>query len=41
MTFPWVQEAVEAGRLTLSGFRFDIHTGVLLRVEADGERPVE
>jgi carbonic anhydrase len=41
LTFPWVQEAVEAGRLTLYGFRFDIHTGVLMKVEADGERPVE
>ena len=41
MTFPWVAEAVEAGRLALHGFRFDIHTGVLWRVEADGVRPVE
>jgi len=41
MTFPWVAAADEAGRLTLYGFRFDIHTGVLLEVEADGERPVE
>jgi len=41
MTFPWVAEAVNEGRLALHGFRFDIHTGVLLRVEADGERPVE
>jgi carbonic anhydrase len=41
LTFPWIAEAVDAGRLTLSGFRFDIHTGVLMRVEADGERPVE
>jgi carbonic anhydrase len=41
MTFPWIQEAVAAGRLTVSGYRFDIHTGVLLQVEADGERPVE
>ena len=41
LTFPWVSEAVAAGRLALYGFRFDIHTGVLLKVEADGERPVE
>ena len=40
MTFPWISEAVAAGQLTLYGFRFDIHTGVLLQVEADGERPV-
>jgi len=41
MTFPWVAEAVAAGRLSLHGFRFDIHTGVLWRVEADGVTPVE
>jgi len=41
LTFPWVKEAVEAGRLQLCGFRFDIHTGVLLKVEPDGERAVE
>ncbi|HYA72890.1 MAG TPA: carbonic anhydrase [Roseiarcus sp.] len=41
MTFPWVAEAVKEGRLSLHGFRFDIHTGVLWRVEADGVRPVE
>ncbi len=40
MTFPWVAEAVDAGRLTLHGFRFDIHTGVLSRIDADGVRPV-
>lgn len=40
MTFPWISAAVAAGQLTLYGFRFDIHTGVLLQVEADGERPV-
>jgi carbonic anhydrase len=41
MTFPWVAEAVRSGRLSLHGFRFDIHTGALSRVEADGVRPVE
>jgi carbonic anhydrase len=41
MTFPFVAEAATAGRLSLHGFRFDIHTGVLWRVEADGVRPVE
>ncbi|MGA2488549.1 MAG: carbonic anhydrase, partial [Roseiarcus sp.] len=41
MTFPWIAEAVAAARLTLYGFRFDIHTGVLLEVGVDGERPVE
>jgi carbonic anhydrase len=41
MTFPWVAEAVEAGRLSLHGFRFDIHNGVLSRVDPDGVTPVE
>jgi carbonic anhydrase len=29
MTFPWVREAVETGRLRLHGMHFAIHTGVL------------
>jgi carbonic anhydrase len=41
MTFPWVAEAVAAGRLALAGFRFDIETGVLSEIGADGVRPVE
>ena len=41
MTFPWVRSRVEAGELTLSGFRFDIHTGELEAIDADGVRPVE
>ena len=36
MTFPWVAEAVDAGRLALQGYIFDIHTGVLSRVLPDG-----
>ena len=40
MTFPWIAEAVEAGRLALHGFRFDIHTGILARVDEDGFVPV-
>lgn len=35
MTFPWVADAVAAGRLKLQGYLFDIHTGVLSRVSAD------
>ncbi|HWK44965.1 MAG TPA: carbonic anhydrase [Stellaceae bacterium] len=35
LTFPWIEEAVTAGRLTLSGFRFDIHTGILSRLEGE------
>ncbi len=41
MDFPWVAEAVAAGRLTLHGYRFDIHTGVLSRIDADGVHSVE
>lgn len=41
MTFPWVAGAVKADRLALHGFRFDIHTGVLSRVDANGVWPVE
>ena len=32
LTFPWVAEAVEAGRLKLEGFRFGIASGVLTRL---------
>ena len=39
--FPWIAEAVAAGRLALYGFRFDIHTGILGKLEADGFVPVE
>jgi len=35
-TFPWIREAVAAGVLEVHGFRFDIHTGVLARLEGDG-----
>jgi carbonic anhydrase len=41
MTFPWIAEAVEAGRLSVQGFMFDIHNGVLTRVTAEGVEPVE
>jgi carbonic anhydrase len=41
MTFPWIAEAVEAGRLSLQGFMFDIHNGVLSRVTPEGVEPVE
>ena len=34
-TFPWITEAIDTGTLELSGFRFDIHTGVLMRLEGD------
>ncbi len=41
MTFPWIAEAVAAGRLSVQGFMFDIHNGVLTRVTAEGVEPVE
>jgi carbonic anhydrase len=41
MTFPWIAEAVEAGRLSVQGFMFDIHNGVLSRVTPEGVEPVE
>lgn len=40
-TFPWIAEAVAAGRLELHGFRFAIRTGVLERLERDRFVPVE
>lgn len=40
MTFPWIVDAVKEGRLELAGFRFDIHSGVLSRLEGDGFAPV-
>jgi carbonic anhydrase len=39
-SFPWVLEAVERGSLQLHGFRFDIRTGVLERLEGSGFVPV-
>ena len=39
-TFPWIAAAVAAGRLELGGFRFDIETGVLVRIEGDRLVPV-
>lgn len=35
LTFPWIGGAVAAGRLRLHGFRFDIRSGVLARLEGD------
>jgi carbonic anhydrase len=36
MTFRWVASRVADGSLTLSGALFDIRTGVLSRLNADG-----
>ena len=41
MTFPWIEEAAGVGRLTLQGYWFDVHTGVLASVEPDGLTPIE
>ena len=40
MTFPWIRERVEAGGLTIDGFRFDIHTGMLMAVQPGGLVPI-
>lgn len=39
-SFPWIAEAVAAGRLSLAGFRFDIRDGVLSRLDGDRFAPV-
>ena len=39
-TFPWIDDAVAAGRLELHGMRFDIRSGVLSRQEANRFVPV-
>jgi len=36
MTFPWIRDAVRDGRLALHGAYFDIRTGILERLGADG-----
>ena len=41
MTFPWVAEAVARGRLTLHGYIFDIHTGILSRVTTDAVETID
>ena len=41
MTFPWIADEVHAGRLSLAGFMFDIHNGVLTRVAENGVELVE
>jgi carbonic anhydrase len=41
MTFPWIAEASDAGRLKLQGYWFDVHSGALARVGPDGLEPIE
>jgi len=40
LTFPWIREAVDEGRLQLEGFRFGILSGVLTRLDGDRFVPV-
>ena len=40
-TFPWIADAVLAGRLALQGYLFDVHTGVLASVEPHGLTPID
>jgi carbonic anhydrase len=40
MTFPWIAEEVDGGRLALAGFRFEIRTGILERLGDGGMVPV-
>ncbi len=40
LTFPWIAEAVTAGRLTLHAMQFDIHNGVLATIGVNGLEPV-
>jgi carbonic anhydrase len=41
MTFPWIADAVLAGRLTLQGYLFDVHTGVLAQVGREALIPID
>ena len=36
LSFPWIADPVAAGTLRIEGFRFDIHTGTLARLEETG-----
>jgi carbonic anhydrase len=40
LTFPWIAEAVDSGRLKLAGFRFEIRTGILEQLEGGAMVPV-
>lgn len=41
MSFPWVAEAIVEGRLSLHGFRFDIHDGALSQLKDGRFVPVQ
>ena len=38
MTFPWIAERVEAGKLQLHGWYFDLNEGNMYAYEAEGDR---
>lgn len=40
LTFPWIREGVDAGTLSVQGFRFDIRSGVLTTLIDDRFVPV-
>ena len=39
-TFPWIADAVKAGRLRVEGFHFGIQSGVLAKLEGENLVPV-
>lgn len=41
MSFPWIADAVNEGRLRLYGYKFGVKNGVLARVDGDRLVPVE
>jgi carbonic anhydrase len=41
LTFPWIEQAIAAGRLQLHGCRFDIRSGTLAVLEGDRFASVE
>ena len=40
VTFPWIRDAIDEGKLELHGFRFDIRSGVLAELSPMGLSPV-
>ena len=41
LTFPWIAQPVRENRLDLHGFRFDIRSGQLQRIDSHGHSPVD
>ena len=40
LTFPWIKERAESGRLSVEAYHFDIHDGVLSKLGERGLEPV-